>query len=355
MDAVIENAFIERLTAGLPRSALQLNRVRESDAELIRLPGGLVLALTTDGIAEEIETGLYADPELAGWMTVLVNASDLAAVGAEPLGLLLNQTLPPDLDGAFIRRLQSGIARASATCRLPVLGGDTNFGTRLHLAATAVGTVDGVPLTRVGCRPGDSLIASGPLGRGGAFALARLSGDIATADSLGYRPRPRLAEGRLLRRFATCCMDTSDGVIPTLDELMQLNDVGFRIESPLEAVLDPDALAVCNGSGLPAWTLLAGPHGEFELLFTVPQEDRDAFKRAADRIDWQPIELGVVDGRSRLEIGAAEGGWIVNTVRVRNLFNEVKGDVRAYVAGLLRVGPSGGSRREVPAEPERRA
>lgn len=78
-----EVALLERLAGGFARSHLQCNQRHESDAELIRLPGSRsVLALTTDAISEEIESGLYADPYLIGWMTVMVNASDLAAVGA---------------------------------------------------------------------------------------------------------------------------------------------------------------------------------------------------------------------------------------------------------------------------------
>lgn len=336
MDAVIENALIQRLTARLPRSARQLNGVRESDAELVRLPGGLILALTTDAIAEEIETGLYADPGLIGWMTVLVNASDLAAVGAAPLGVLLNQTLTPSMDGLFLDELQAGIARASESCRLPVLGGDTNFGRRPQLAATAIGIIRGhPPVTRIGCRPGDRLFTSNTLGLGGAYAFARLGGDAATADALGYRPSPRLNEGQLLRRFASCCMDTSDGAIPTLDELMRLNGVGFQIDASLRAILDPAALQVTDAAGLPEWTLLAGPHGDFELLFTVRESNRGPFLEAAAEIGWSPIELGFVETGSHLKLADSNGFQVIDTVRVRNLFTEVCGDVASYLSGLL--------------------
>ncbi|MGD8867883.1 MAG: AIR synthase related protein, partial [Gemmatimonadales bacterium] len=110
-----EIVLIERLAGTLPRSPLLLNGLCESDAELIRLPGtDMALALTTDAIAEEIAAGLYNDPYLIGWMVVMVNASDLAAVGAEPLGILLNETLPGVVDPAYVERLQSGIRNALA-------------------------------------------------------------------------------------------------------------------------------------------------------------------------------------------------------------------------------------------------
>lgn len=337
MDTIIESALIERLADRLPRSPHQLNARWESDAELIRLPGGVMLAITTDCIAEEIATGLYADAELIGWMTVLVNASDLSAVGARPLGILLNETLPADLDGTFVEVLQRGIARACVACDLPVLGGDTNSGTHLQLAATAVGVVeDGRPMTRMGCRPGDLLFASGPLGLGGAYALGRLT-DRDAAEIIAYRPKPRLAEGRALRHLASSCIDTSDGVIPSLDELMRLNRVGFRIDRPLEEIIDPAALAACASAGLPAWTLLAGPHGEFELLFTLPAAHAEKFISDAFATGWEPVRLGIVESSQTLLVPDSDGLAVIDTARVRNLFLEIGHDVQAYATGLLNL------------------
>ena len=126
-------------------------------------------------------------------------------------------------------------------------------------------------------------------------------------------------------------MDTSDGVIPTLDELISLNGVGFRIDGPLEALLHTAATQVVRATGLPDWLLLAGPHGEFELLFTVPEEAVAGFLAAARALNWRPLPLGVVTADNGLELN----GWQLDTARVRNLFTEVGGDVEAYVRQLL--------------------
>src|SRR3990172_8443249 len=110
IDDILENSLIARLACGFPRSPLQRNRLQETDAELLSLPGNeSLLALTTDWVVEEIESGLYDDPYLIGWMTVIVNASDLAAVGAEALGILINENLPRELDPQFVDKLQTGI------------------------------------------------------------------------------------------------------------------------------------------------------------------------------------------------------------------------------------------------------
>jgi thiamine-monophosphate kinase len=337
---VVEIELIERLTRGFERSPYQLNRRHETDAELVRIPGtDLTLAITTDGVSEEIETGLYADPWLVGWMTVTVNASDLAAVGAAPLGLLVSETLPPTMTADEVRALQQGLAEACRAHGLPLLGGDTNAGSRLHMGATAVGLAPGgTSLTRVGCRPGDTLYASGPLGSGTAFALLQLTAktDGDAIDTLCFQPVARLAEGQAIRTLASACMDTSDGAVTTLDELMRLNATGIRVDLAVEDYLDQAALQVARAAGIPAWMLLAGPHGEFELIFTIPPEHEVELEAVARSMNWRPLRLGSVVAAPGLELPLDGVSRTLDTTRIRNLYSESGGDLAAYRAGLDR-------------------
>lgn len=331
MTASLEVSFIDRLTSGFPRSAAQLNAPHESDAELIRLPGGGVLAVTTDGIVEEIEAGLYDDPWLAGWMSVVVSASDLAAAGADPLGIMVCETLPNKASPAFIDALQRGIREASAAHALPVMGGDTNRSDRLALTTTALGIVaGGKPLTRRGAMPGDVLFATGALGLGSAFAFAMLRG----GPCVDYRPRARLREGAILRSWASACMDTSDGVIATLHELGNRDGLGFAL-ADLPGVMHPAALSLSLSAGLPPWTMLAGPHGEFELLFTVRGERSQEFVAAAARQAWAPLRLGTVTGSGRVNMADGCLQVSIDAGRIRNLFQECDRDAARFVRALI--------------------
>lgn len=335
-DSVREHLQIESLAGSFSRSPLQENGLGESDAELVRIPGtDLLLAVTTDAVVEEVETGLYRDPYLIGWMTVIVSASDLAAVGADPLGILLNQTLPHRLEPAFKREMQHGIADACDACGLFPLGGDVNESNRLHVASTAVGTVpSGDAMLRSGARPGDHLFITGLAGAGNAFAFQVLS-EKWEAPPLLYRPIARLREGRLLRRFASACMDTSDGLIATLDELMRRSGFGLQLEPDCLDILQPESRALVREASIPAFVLLAGPHGEFELVFTIPPERLSEFRSEFDASGFSTRELGVVRQGPGLQLSEREGGAWIDTAGVRNLASEPVGDPGEFVSRLV--------------------
>ncbi len=345
MVTILENEMIEKLAAQFSRSPLQLNRLQESDAELVRLPdSGVLLALTTDGIVEEIDTGLYTDPYLIGWMTVMVNASDLAAVGAEPIGLLVNETIPPGIAEEFLEKLQKGIQDACAACGMFILGGDTNFCSRLQMSACAVGLIPGGrPLTRLGCKPGDVLFASGRLGLGSAYASGRLGiAPKGGKSSVPFLPSARLREGRIVSGVASCCMDTSDGLFATLDQLMRLNNAGFVLDTPPAKCLHREALHICRDNNIPEWMMLAGPHGEFELVFCIPPADTGRFFSRAAGGGWEPIRLGEVVEQPGVWWSSDGRRIPIDTGRIRNLFAEVQGNISEYMKGLLLIGERDG-------------
>ena len=247
LDQIGENKFINTLIRNFSRSPMQLNGVHQSDSELIRLTtdSETTLAITTDTIAEEIDTGLYSDPYLIGWMTAMVNFSDLAAVGAKPVGLLTSLILPDDIQQDYLDQIQYGIRDACDACGTYLIGGDINTGNKLILTGCAVGTVNGGKvITRNGIRPNDLVYASGYLGSGNTFALTQLF--QFQNKNFDYKPYARIKEGQLIRKWANVCMDTSDGLIATLDQLMRLNNMGFCMDSNLEDIMSSRSVEIFN-------------------------------------------------------------------------------------------------------------
>jgi len=298
----------------------------------------MLLAATVDTIAEEIVLGFYRDPETIGWMGATASLSDLAAVGAHPLGLVVSVTLPKGSDPSF----QEGVARGlEAACRQAetfVLGGDTNFGDQTQITVCALGLVpaDRV-LRRTGCAPGQLVYSTGPLGAGSAaaaHALLDLPDELYTEAD--YRPKARIREAGCLSEFATSTMDTSDGLVATLDQLMRLNGVGFELTTPLTDLLHPLAKNVCDSLGAPPLLFLAGHHGEFELIFTVRPEDKERFETNASKTGFAPLLIGLTINDPVIRI-AGDHPRTVDGARIRNLLDEVDGNLLQYLAELSRI------------------
>lgn len=330
---VLENRLLSRWATLLPRAPAQIGAIHEADCELVSLGDGRLLAITIDALDEELET-LYRDPKTAGRMAAVASLSDLAAVGAEPVGLLLSVALPRGSD--VQAQIAAGVDEACRAAGTFVLGGDTGVADSLRMACVGVGVVPSASvLRRVGLRPGDRLFAAGPLGLGAALAGVELLGLVGVdVDARSFRPPCRIAHGRALRGIASACIDTSDGLLAAVDQLARVNRVGVTLDPDLTWVLAPPAEQVRRQLGLSAFPLLASIHGEFELVFGVPPDRLNALAAAADALDWRPLPLGYVSDGEGLRIGRVA----VDGAQIRNLYGESGGDVSRYVGSLIRLG-----------------
>ena len=334
LSAIRENRLLAGWAALLERAPGQRGGVHETDAELLPIGDDRLLALTVDSVVEELELGLYS-PRTAGRVAVVACLSDLAAVGATPLGLLLSVTLPRSGAKAIQTAIAGGVGDACREAGTFVLGGDTSEGDRLSVTVVGAGIVPADrALTRRGCAPGDLVYATGLLGRGSAHAAAALMG-LGPPPS-AFEPPVRSAAGMSLRGVATACIDSSDGLMAAVDQLVRLNDVAIRIDEPLDRLLHPTARDLVRSSGLPAFPFLAGHHGEFELIFTIPAGSVSAMADVEERGAFRPLRLGRVEAGRGVWIGRSE----IDTAQIRNLAQGSGSDVEAYAAALVAACPS---------------
>jgi thiamine-monophosphate kinase len=331
---LVENQFLRTLQDAFPRHPKQINKFLESDAEIVRdlpKPNGFTI-LKTDAILEEIRTGLYKDPFTIGWMAVTATISDIAAVGATPDGILLQFQVPKNSDAEFLKRIYDGINAACSEYGVYVLGGDTNFSTEICVGSTCIGHFEGIwPLSRIGCKEGDLIYTTAKPGAGSLYAFNTLY----QGKSLRFRPVARLKEGRVISKFATSCIDSSDGFIPALANLAELNAVGFDLDIPVEDLVDNDALAACEYFAIPSWLMFAGPHGDYELVFTIPPEQQWNFLTAAADSGWGPTYTGTVTSSPGLDLLYQGRKLRTDPTAVANLFTESDGDIQIYLQTLL--------------------
>lgn len=184
--------------------------------------------------------------EDAGFRSFMAAASDLAAMGAEPLAALSSLVLAPDVDDAALSSLVRGQAEAAREVGAPVVGGNLARGAETSITTTLLGKTP-APILRAGAREGDLVFAAGELGlaRAGLLALQKSVQDARVSAALAAwrRPRARIADGLAMRGLVTSAMDVSDGLAGDAQKLAEA--------SAVTVVLDAAALvtpALCDAA-----------------------------------------------------------------------------------------------------------
>lgn len=336
LSALLEAHAVGSLSSGWPVAPTRLNGPHEADAELVGLGHGLTLAANTDALGSEYTLGLIREPEALGHLLVMAALSDLAAVGAEPLGMLLALGLPGSglsesgLPTRFASGLRQGIDSALHEAKVGMLGGDLHDSEHFSATATALGLIqEGQALTRLGLQAGDALWATGPLGSGNALATVRL---MSLPEGLfpeeRHRPVARLAIGQAARAFAHAAIDSSDGALAALDTLARLHPtLGLELDFDLTRWCRPDAVAAMQQANLPLWPLVGGELGEYELILAVPPEQESHLLRLAP----QAVRLGeVVDDSQGITLRFGGKSVPFDGAALRNLAAGPQVDWKAY-------------------------
>lgn len=265
------------------------------DCAVIEL-GGEALVLTHDAMAEGIHYLADQDSADVAWKLVATNLSDLAAKGAEPLGVLLGYAFGRD-DARFL----AGLEEVLTYYGVPLLGGDTiaTQGSQV-LGLTAIGRATHRPVpSRAGAGPGDTLWITGPVG---AAMMGYEALQAGAGDSTAYRrPQALLAEGRALAPYVTAMMDVSDGLLLDASRIARASGVTL--------VIDGSAVPIAAPESRRAEAMRWGD--DYQLLFTLPAGSEPPFPAyrmgKVERLREAPLEL---DGQmlgDRDELGYQHG------------------------------------------------
>ena len=265
------------------------------DAAVLEIPTGQHLVAATDTLNAGVHFPRDTSAFDIGYKCLAVNLSDMAAMGAIPRWVLLSLSLP-DVESTWVESFMAGFNSLAQAHAVTLVGGDTTHGP-LSISVTALGLVEqGRQLTRSGANVGDLIVVSGTLG-GAARALEMLqSGQQPVADRhLLDRPDPRVLLGRVLVGYANTCIDISDGLLADLGHVLDSSGRGARIH--VDKLPQAD-----NLSGLEEevkWTYQLSGGDDYELLFTLPAEQRAALENWSAELD---IDLSIIG-----EIEASEG------------------------------------------------
>lgn len=249
------------------------------DAAVLRPRRGEDLVVSTDTLVEEVH--FRWDNQAAatiGRRALLVNLSDLAAMGARPVGFTLALCAPSTLQLSHVDGLLSGLLKEAGAYGCPLVGGNLSRAEKTSMAVTILGAVPrGKALRRDRARAGDSIYVTGTLGGAGlALQKSQLRGGV-----MRHLPTARLDAGRTLAGMKNvgACIDLSDGFASDLEHVLDASGVGAeidvaRIPTPKGFVshcaaldLAPEDVAVRSGE-------------DYELLFTLRgAKPKDSTKR----------------------------------------------------------------------------
>lgn len=268
------------------------------DAALVDVASGHQIVAAADTLIAGVHFREDDPPDLVARKALRVNLSDLAAMGATPVGFLQTLALSPEIDDAYLEKFAAGLRKDVENFAIPLLGGDTTAGPGpLTISITALGAVEtGRALLRSGASAGDALCVTGDIGDG-ALGLACLAGTLdldrnLSADlSRRYQlPEPRLKVGRALVGLASACVDVSDGLVADVGHICDSSGVSAVIEKSKVPLSAGGEAAAAND---PAWwQSILGGGDDYELAITVPPEYLD-----------QVVALGSAEGVEISSIG----------------------------------------------------
>jgi thiamine-monophosphate kinase len=255
------------------------------------------LVVTTDLVAEGTHFFADADPVEVGAFAAAVNLSDLAAMGAQPRGMVAACGAPETVPDEWFQGIAKGLWRALQPFDCPLVGGDMKTAPARIVTGTAFGAVPhGMALLRSGAKPGDVIVATGRFGGPGAALRALEAGRVSRQEMMRvvFDVQPRIEMGIAFRDTgAHAAVDTSDGLARALALIGQGSGLAVEVDLeavPLHPMVEQEGLRD-DPEGL-LGVLAAG--GEYELLAAVAEDALQEVLAAADDSGVPLSRVGVL-------------------------------------------------------------
>ncbi|WP_417623810.1 thiamine-phosphate kinase [Paremcibacter congregatus] len=277
------------------------------DAAVLTPSEGQALVFTKDALVADVHFLSHDPAHLIAQKALRVNLSDLAAMGASPIGYLLALALPQQMTAreAWVKQFVRGLAEDQALFGCRLLGGDTVSTTGpLTLSITAVGAVTpGRALRRNGAKAGDDIYVSGTLGDsalGLKFLRHEITPDNDYLINRYHLPQPRLELGQKLFGLVSATMDISDGLAGDIRHICQLSGLGASMKAELLPVSSEAGKIL---ESFPRYKKLIWNGGDdYELLFTAPVQERDQIQSLARDMSLPLTRIGQMTAAPEIAI-----------------------------------------------------
>ena len=292
------------------------------DCALLKIAEGEEIVITSDMLVEGRHFFMNADPELLGRKALAVNLSDLAAMGAKPIGFTLAIALPT-VDIVWLEAFSKGLFAVANQYSCPLIGGDTTAGP-LTISITAFGSIpSGKAIRRSGAKVGNDIWTSGTIGDA-RLALAALRHEITLPESdlkqiehRMHNPTPRVELGMKIRELASAALDISDGLLGDLHHILKQSQVSAEVfldQIPKSETLQKQSEDIQN-------QFAASGGDDYEICFTAPIEKRGVIDEISRVLNLPLTRIGSITEK----VGAVEKLYLLN--KNGDLLDETKSAV----------------------------
>lgn len=302
------------------------------DAALLSVGVGHSLVVTTDMLVDGVHfSDRTTSPFDAGWRAAAANLSDLAAMGASPLGITIGLSLPGAVEVSWVEQFYQGIVACLQPYDTPIVGGDICRSEVITVSITAFGQVlPEYAIRRSSARPGDAIVVTG--GHGASRAGLELllhpeqgqslsATDRAALIQAHQRPCPRLDGVALVRELRAAIedggdeanrgdgasglrvagMDSSDGLADAVLQICRASRVGAQIERNL--ISFPACLtAWVSEAQAIEWALYGGE--DFELVLCLR---RSAAQRLVEQLGNGAAIIGTITAGTAVVLKDSSG------------------------------------------------
>jgi len=234
---------------------------------------------TTDTLVEGQHFSCsYCSAYDIGWKAAAVNISDIAAMGGEPLYLLVSVAVPESYELSWLKELYHGLFTVCQQFKARIVGGDTVGSPFFSITVTAIGRcLDNVqPAHRWLAEEGDVLITTGPHGLShvGLLTLKSASKNYPVSQKMHRQPQPQVAAGLLLQRYFSriAMMDTSDGLADAALKIAQASQKMLLLNE-MQIEIHPELSNYAEAHQLSALNLALYGGEDFQLLACVSAEE----------------------------------------------------------------------------------
>ncbi len=302
-----EFSLINQFFKSIPHQRKDVTFGIGDDAACLEIPDGMQLLVSCDTLVENVHFLSEWDAYDIACKAVMVNVSDIAAMGGTPCWLTLALTLP-ELNQQWLQRFSQGLHDSLSCYNIALIGGDTTRGP-LSVTLTIHGVVPkGTALRRSTAIPGDKIYVSGELG-GAALAVANLTRqDIDEHDSSLLmqkllHPVPRIDLGPYLRAYASSAIDISDGLSADLNHICEESQVGaclFLQNIPIHPLIKK-----YHGNNALDFALSGGD--DYELCFTVAPQYEEELLMSIARQGLSCYRIGMIEKQRGLRAKKIDG------------------------------------------------